>query len=175
MIRFFDEISSAIEESFIFIAPVLKLDAASITDYVLNTLETLGLGYKSPLIGLGFDWASVMRGQWSGVQKRIHDKAPFLYYVHFYGDRLNLVLINATKHILSAAKFFSLPENLYIFVSNPVVHGKFSWNTTRNVFQRTSPRAATYQWYTMVVSGCFIRKCSVTARSHKALGGDICE
>ena len=62
---------------------MLKLDAASMTDYILNTLETL--------IGLGFDGASVMGVQLSGVQKRIRDNAPFAYYVHCYGHWLNLV------------------------------------------------------------------------------------
>ena len=47
VIRIFDETSSAIEESFISFTPVFKLDAESITDYILNTLETQGLNYKS--------------------------------------------------------------------------------------------------------------------------------
>ena len=66
VIRFFDETSSAIE-SFISFPPMLELDAASISKCILNSLETLGLDYKSSLIGLGFDGASVMRGQLSGV------------------------------------------------------------------------------------------------------------
>ena len=61
----------------------------------------------------------------TGVQKRIRDKAPYAYYVHCYGHKLNLVLINATKHILGAADFFSLLENWYVFVSKLVVHEKF--------------------------------------------------
>ena len=117
-----------------------------------------------------------MRGQLIGVQKRIRDKAPFVYNVHCYRYRLNLVLINATKHVPGSANFFRLLENLYIFVNNPVVYGKISWNTTRNVFWRTSPRDATSQWYTMLVSGYIVRKCSVLAGSHhRTLGGDICK
>ena len=65
VIRFFNETSSAIEECFISFTPMLKFDAASITHCILNSLETLGLDYKSSLIGLGFDGASVMRGQLS--------------------------------------------------------------------------------------------------------------
>ena len=96
-----------------------------LSDYILNTPETLGLDNKSSLIGLGFDGASVMKGQLSSVQKHIRDNVPYAYYVHRYGHRLNLVLINTTKHIPGAADFFSLLENLYIFISNPVVHEKF--------------------------------------------------
>ena len=104
---------------------MIKLDAAPITNCILKTLETLELDYKYSLIGLGFDGASLIRGQLSGVQKRIRDKAPFAYYVHCYEHRLNLVLINATKHIPDAVDFFTLLENLYIFVCNPVVLEKF--------------------------------------------------
>ena len=79
---------------------MLKLDAASITDCILNTLETLRLNHKSSLIGLGFDGTLVARGQLSGVQKHIGDNAPFAYYVHCYGHRLKqnifLVLLNSS-------------------------------------------------------------------------------
>ena len=81
VVQFFDETSTT-EDCFISLTLMLKLDALSITDNILNTLETLGLDYKSSLIGLGFDGASVMKGQLSGVQKRICDNAPYAYYVH---------------------------------------------------------------------------------------------
>ena len=64
---------------------MILLDAASITDNILRSLEMLGLDYKSSLVGLRFDGASVMSGKLSGVQKRIRDKAPSAYYVHCYG------------------------------------------------------------------------------------------
>ena len=101
------------------------LDAASITDIILKSLEKLDLDYKSSLVGLGFDGASVMSGGISGVQKRIQDKAHFAYYVHCYGHRLNLVLISVAKYVPQASEFFSLLEELYVFASNSVVHEKF--------------------------------------------------
>ena len=125
VLRFFNETSCSIEECFISFTPLPELDASAITDCIINTLERLGLDFKSSLIGLGFDGASVMRGQITGVQKRIRDRAPFAHYVHCYGHRLNLVLINSVKHIPGAADFFSLLENLYVFVSNPAVHKRF--------------------------------------------------
>ncbi|XP_064111541.1 uncharacterized protein LOC135219038 [Macrobrachium nipponense] len=100
------------------------LDAAYITDIILQTLEKLGLDYKS-LVGLGFDGASVMSGGISGVQKRIKEKALFAYYVHCYGHKLNLVLTSVAKNVPQASEFFSLLEEVYIFASNAVVHEKF--------------------------------------------------
>ncbi|XP_066974245.1 zinc finger MYM-type protein 1-like [Macrobrachium rosenbergii] len=125
VIRFYDEIANCIQECFISFTQMDLLDAASITDIILKSLDKLGLDYKSSLVGLGFDGASVMSGGISGVQKRIRDKAPFVYYIHCYGHRLNLVLINVAKYVPQAAEFFSLLEELYIFASNSVVHEKF--------------------------------------------------
>ncbi|XP_066969177.1 zinc finger MYM-type protein 1-like [Macrobrachium rosenbergii] len=125
VIRFYDEIANCIQECFISFTQMDLLDAASITDIILKSLDKLGLDYKSSLVGLGFDGASVMSGGISGVQKRIRDKAPFAYYIHCYGHRLNLVLINVAKYVPQAAEFFSLLEELYIFASNSVVHEKF--------------------------------------------------
>ena len=51
----------------------------------VKTVEKLGLDYKSSLIGLGFDGASVMSGGISDVQKPIQEKVLFAYYVHSYG------------------------------------------------------------------------------------------
>ncbi|XP_066983854.1 zinc finger MYM-type protein 6-like [Macrobrachium rosenbergii] len=76
VIRFYDEIANCIQECFISFTQMDLLDAASITDIILKSLDKLGLDYKSSLVGLGFDGASVMSGGISGVQKRIRDKAP---------------------------------------------------------------------------------------------------
>ena len=65
MIRF----SSAISKCFISFVPMFKLDAAFIIDCILNTMETLGLDYKSSLIGFGFDGASDIRSHWAVFKK----------------------------------------------------------------------------------------------------------
>ena len=125
VVRFFDEITQCIQECFISFHQMMQLDAAYITDIILKTLEKLGLEYKSSLVGLGFDGASVMSGAVSGVQKRIREKAPFAYYVHCHGHRLNLVLISMAKYVPQVSEFFILLEALYVFASNSVVHEKF--------------------------------------------------
>ena len=125
VLRFFDEAAQCVQECFVSFTNLAFLDAAHITDVILRSLGQLGLDYKSSLVGLGFDGASVMSGGTSGVQKRIREKAPLAYYVHCYGHRLNLVLINVVKHVPQAAEFFSLLEELYVFASNSVVHVRF--------------------------------------------------
>ena len=101
------------------------LNAESISKAILGKLEQMGLDYKGCLVGMGFDGASVMSGKLGGVQKLIKDKSPMAYYLHCYAHRLNLVLIDTTKLVRQADDFFSLLEQLYIFISNSIVHENF--------------------------------------------------
>jgi len=55
---------------------MVSLDAASITNVILSSLEQVGLDYRSALVRLGFDGVSIMSGKMSGVQKRIRDHGP---------------------------------------------------------------------------------------------------
>ena len=125
VIRFYDELSYRINECFLEFIPMNKLDAESITDAILSKLDKIGLDYKSSLIGMGFDGASVMSGRVKGVQKRIRDKAPLAYYIHYHGHRLNLVLVASTKAVPESDDFFCILEKLYIFIGNSVVHIRF--------------------------------------------------
>ena len=124
IIRVFDEFTQCIQECFISFHQMMQLDAAYIIDIILKTLEKLDLDYKSSLVGLEFDRASVMSGGISGVQKRIQ-KSPFAYYLHCYGHRLNLVLISVIKYVPQASEFFIFLEEPYVFASNSVIHEKF--------------------------------------------------
>ncbi|XP_066958613.1 zinc finger MYM-type protein 1-like [Macrobrachium rosenbergii] len=133
VVRFYDEISHCIQECLISFTPMSSLDAAYITDIILKALEKLGLEYKSSLVGLGFDGASVMSEGISGVQKCIKEKTPFAYYVHCYGHKLNLVLTSVAKNVPQASEFSSLLEELYIFASNAVAHEK-SLSIQREMF-----------------------------------------
>ena len=125
VIRFYDEISFCINECFLEFIPMDKLDAENIAGAILSKLDKFGLDYRSSLVGLGFDGASVMSGRVKGVQKRIRDKVPSAYYVHCHGHRLNLVLVSLCKAVPEADDLFCVLEKLYILMSNSVVHSRF--------------------------------------------------
>eukprot|EP00795_Rhopilema_esculentum_P015488 gene15488-6739_t len=76
-----------------------ELDAQSMNEAFFSKLEQMGLDYKGCLIGMGFDGASVTSGRLGGVQRYIIDKAPMAYYLHCYGQRLNLVLVETVKEM----------------------------------------------------------------------------
>ena len=102
VIRFFAEESKTIQECFLTFIPMEALNAESISKAILGKLEQMGL-----------------------VQKLIRDKSPMAYYLHCYAHRLNLVFIDTTKVVQQADDFFSLLEQLYIFISNSIVHENF--------------------------------------------------
>lgn len=106
VIRLFNEVTMEIEECFVAFIAMSELDAETMSEAILRQLEKMGLDIRSSLVGMGFDGASVMSGKCNGVQARIGDRAPIAYYVHCYGHRLNLVLIDAVNNVPQAADFF---------------------------------------------------------------------
>ena len=93
----------AVQESFLQFEHADKLDAAGLTEKIVNTLQGYGLEYREQLIGQGYDGASVMSGRHSGVSARIQALAKHAFYVHCNAHCLNLV---------DASCFFSLLQRL---------------------------------------------------------------
>ncbi|KAF0703312.1 zinc finger MYM-type protein 1-like, partial [Aphis craccivora] len=67
--------------------------------------------------GQGYDEASVMSGQYSGVQKRINDIVPTASFVHCCAHNLNLVISDASKISPSISRFFETVQNEFNFFS----------------------------------------------------------
>ncbi|KAK9671916.1 hypothetical protein RND81_12G063600 [Saponaria officinalis] len=57
--------------------------------------------------GQGYDGASNMRGEWSGLQALFLNECPYAYYVHCFAHRLQLALIAASRDVISVYQFFS--------------------------------------------------------------------
>ena len=77
------------------------------------------------MVSQGYDGASVMSGQCSGVQKRIRELAPHAIYIHCYAHTLNLVLVDSVKMVPYVTEFFALLESLYVFISTTKAHAIF--------------------------------------------------
>ncbi len=65
-----------------------KLDAAWLTNVIVGILEKCGLDYRKKLVGQGYDGASVMSGQNTGVQTRIREVAKHAFYVQYIVVRI---------------------------------------------------------------------------------------
>lgn len=95
-----------IQESLLEFVNISKLDAMSIANAVLSTMEKFDLD-QTKLISQCYDGASVMSGERGGVQRIIADhcqrKIPF---VHCFNHRLHLVVIHSIKGVRIISEFF---------------------------------------------------------------------
>ena len=66
-----------------------------------------------------------MSGCCNGVSAKILGMNPKAVYIHCCAHRLNLVLVDSCKNIAAASDFFSLLENLYVFLSSSIPHSLF--------------------------------------------------
>lgn len=80
-----------IREDFIGFVALDHLDAKSIADKIISSLQEWDLDLNK-LIGQGYDGASTMAGHISGVQKRVRDIHKKAVFIHCASHRLNLVL-----------------------------------------------------------------------------------
>lgn len=107
-LRFVDS-NSDIREEFVAFLRLERVRAVDIVDAIVGCLEGLGLSLNE-LRGQGYDGASTMSGEKSGVQKRIREIQPKALYTHCAGHSLNLAIVsscsimsirNAIDHIKS--------------------------------------------------------------------------
>nr|XP_054607093.1 zinc finger MYM-type protein 1-like [Nothobranchius furzeri] len=117
--------SGVVHESFLEFEVAEQMDAAALSDKIINFLEKHGLEYKDNLVGQGYDGAAVMRGAHAGVQAKIKEVAKHAFYVHCSAHCLNLVIVDAVKSVADAGNFFSLLERMYTFISGSYVHNRW--------------------------------------------------
>lgn len=104
VLRYVDH-AAVIHEHFLTYVEAAGLTADKLTEYIVNVLEQFRLDPRC-MVSQGYDGASVMSGQCSGVQKRIREVAPHAIYIHCYAHTLNLVLVDSVKRVPYATDFF---------------------------------------------------------------------
>jgi len=85
-----------IKESFLGFFTLDNHGAESHVNLIKYVLNMFNLDFNKRR-GQGYDGAAVMSGIYSGVQKRICDIIPSVYYVHFTAHNLNFVLCDLSK------------------------------------------------------------------------------
>ena len=103
-----------IEERFIGVVAVKQTDSFTLTLAVEDMFEKCGLCFQN-LRGQGYDGATNMNGQYSGVQSRIAAKNSKALYVHRYAHVLNLVIFQTCTKNRIARDFFGTVECLCIY------------------------------------------------------------
>ena len=105
-----------VHESFLEFQEAERLDAAGLTETIIDCLERHGLNYKENLVGQGSDGAAVMSGKHSGVQARIRDVASHAFYVHCSAHCLNLVIVDSVESVSEAGTVFFLCWNVCMYL-----------------------------------------------------------
>ncbi|XP_050053669.1 uncharacterized protein LOC126549154 [Aphis gossypii] len=90
--------------------------ALDLTNAITNTLKSHDIDI-SDCRGQSYDNASNMSGQYSGVQARIKEINPLIYYVPCSAHSLNLVGISSAESCSQASMFFGFIQQLYNFFS----------------------------------------------------------
>ena len=106
-----------VRERFLGFTDCPELDATSLATQIMGEVLKLGLNIKE-CVAQCYDGAAVMTGHLSGVQKKIRKKAGSgCVYIHCYGHRLNLVVVNTASGIKKVNDFFGLMEAVYCFIT----------------------------------------------------------
>ena len=124
VLRCVDTKESVIYECFLTFVEAASFNVESLTEYIVNTLKKQHLDLMQ-IVSQGYDCASVMSGQCSGVQTRYKAFARSAVYIHCCAHVLNLVLVDSVKAIPDAARCFPLLESLYVFLSTTKSHVVF--------------------------------------------------
>jgi hypothetical protein len=93
-------------EKFVGVKHVPDTTSSSLKIALDGMLKSLGLSISS-VRGQGYDGASNMRGQFSGLQRRILDENPYAFYIHYFSHQLQLVVVSIAKCCSSVLDFFN--------------------------------------------------------------------
>ena len=121
VLRCIDPKEATIHEYFLTFVEATSLDAKSLTQYIVNTITKHQLDLTC-IVSQGYDGASVMSGNCSGVQTWLKEFAPHAIYIHCHAHILNLVLVDSVKAVPDATQYFALVESLYAFLYTTKVH-----------------------------------------------------
>ncbi|CAG2241502.1 unnamed protein product [Mytilus edulis] len=113
-IRYVDRTATVFED-FIGFIEMEKVDAESIATAIVNYVQECGLNMDN-LRGQGYDGASVMSGNISGVKARIQQIQPKAYYHHCRAHVLNLVVATSCKALPEIRNLFDSVSQLTWFL-----------------------------------------------------------
>ena len=103
VLQYIDVQTATIYERFLTYVPAESLTAKSLAMNILTTLRNYQLDPKY-IVSQGYDGASVMSVNCTGVQTRIREVPPHAIYAHCNAHCLDLCLVDSTKAICEASE-----------------------------------------------------------------------
>lgn len=105
-----------INESFLGFSELRDQSSEGFENKILSTLKQYGIDIAK-CRGQGYDGASTMSGQYTGLQTRIKATTPNAEYVHCAAHNLNLVVNDSVSHVPQISQFFDILQKIYVFFS----------------------------------------------------------
>lgn len=112
ILRFYSKETAKIEEHFVGFVAVEKTTGESLTDEIIQELANLNISLED-CRGQGYDNGANMKGEKSGVQKRILNLNPLAFFVPCGCHSLNLVVGDAAASCAQAKTFFGTLQRVY--------------------------------------------------------------
>ncbi|KAJ1287442.1 hypothetical protein BS78_02G010000 [Paspalum vaginatum] len=104
VVRFVNK-EGLIQERFLDLIHVTDTAALTLKDSICAVLADNNLSVQD-IRGQGYDGASNMRGEWSGLKALILKECPYAYYIHCMAHQLQLALVAASREVSEVHNFF---------------------------------------------------------------------
>lgn len=114
--------------------------ANSLFELLIHQFDKFGL--KDKLIGQTYDGASVMSGEFNGLQAKVKSIAPYALFTHCFAHRLNLILQDAVGNIQECKVFFATLCGFSSFFSKSTKRT----NILDNIASSRLPTASQTRW-----------------------------
>lgn len=115
-VRYISE-NKNIHEDFLQFVPADSLTGESLSNVILNSLESFGIDLNH-LVGQGYDGAANMSGKFNGVQAFVRKRCPKAIYIHCAAHSLNLAISKACE-VQQIRNCLGVVERLYDFFNTP--------------------------------------------------------
>ena len=159
-------------EAFTSFIKVENSSAIGLHKLITNSIQQKGLDIKN-CRGQVYDCAAVMRGKYSGFQKKIQDVAPHAYYVRCASHNLNLELKDAMEAVTETYQFYDTIESVYNFFRHNIVrwqkllkkvHDRYCSNPTLKALNPTRWFGRYDAVYALKERFCDVMKCLIHIR-----------
>ena len=122
--------NSVIKERFLGFVELKELNANALSCNIKLFLNNFGLDLSN-CVSQSYDGASVMSGQFNGVQKKIKDMSGNLCpYIHCHAHKLNLVLVDVSRKVEEVHDTIGLLEAVYAFQSSSTLRYQVFFDKT---------------------------------------------
>ena len=108
--------SGEVPEDFMGFVKLERMDAKTISDTLLTTVQKLCLDLTS-LVAQGYDGAAVMSSSKNGVQSKIREKYRNAAYVHCCSHVINLAIASGCRNVPSVRNLSDSVQKLTCFLS----------------------------------------------------------